>query len=90
MGPGLQDRPERHVRIETLRLRMTTGDARTARSLAAAVAAELAGRAEELGAVTGDETVRVRVTDPAARPQRLAQAITGRILRPPAERQGER
>jgi hypothetical protein len=91
MRPGPEDLPETHARIETLRLRMPAGDARTAKALAGAVAARLAERAGELGVVAGGETVRFRVrASSATRPERLAETIAGRILQPPAERQRER
>jgi hypothetical protein len=78
--------PETHARIGALRLRMPAGDARTAKALAAAVAAELAERAGELGVVAGGETVRVRVRASASmRPEPLAETIAGGILQPPAE-----
>jgi hypothetical protein len=87
MRPGPEELPETHARIETLRLRMPAGDARTARALALAVAARLAERTGELGVVAGGETVRVRVTASAStRPERLAETVAGRILQPPAER----
>jgi hypothetical protein len=91
MRQGPEDLPETHARIETLRLRMPAGDARTAKALAVAVAARLAERAGELGVVDGGETVRVRVRASAAtRPERLAETVAGGILQPPAERQRER
>jgi hypothetical protein len=87
MRPGPRDAPGTHARIETLRLRMPAGDARTAKALATAVAARLAETAGRLGVVAGGETVRVRVRASASmRPERLAETIAGRILQPPAER----
>lgn len=87
MKPGPKDVTETHARIETLRLRMPAGDARTAKALAAAVAAKLAERAGELGVVADGETVRVRVRASASMPpERLAQTIAGTIVQPPAER----
>ena len=86
MRSGPKDLPETYARIDTLQLRMPAGDARTAKALAAAVAARLAERAGELGVVAGGETVRVRVRASAStRPERLAETIAGRILQPPAE-----
>jgi hypothetical protein len=87
MKPGPQDVPETHAHIETLRLQMPAGDARTAKALATAVAARLAETAGELGVVAGGETVRVRVRASGSMlPERLAETIAGRILQPPAER----
>jgi hypothetical protein len=90
MRPGPNDVPETHARIDALRLRIPAGDARTAKALAAAVAARLAERAGELGVIAGGETVRVRVRASApTRPERLAETVAGRILHPPAkERRG--
>jgi hypothetical protein len=86
MRPGPNDVPETHARIDVLRLRIPACDARTAKALAAAVAARLAERAGELGVVAGGETVRVHVRASAStRPERLAETIAGRILQPPAE-----
>jgi hypothetical protein len=91
MRPEPEERPGTHARIESLRLRLPAGDARTAKAVAAAVAARLAERAGELGVVAGGETVRVRVTASSATlPERLAETIAGRILQPPAERQRAR
>jgi hypothetical protein len=91
MRPGPEELPGTHARIESLRLRLPAGDARTAKALAAAVAARLAERAGELGVVAGGETVHVRVrASSATRPERLAETIAGRILQPPAERRRER
>lgn len=91
MRPGPEELPGTHARIESLRLRLPAGDARTAKALAAAVAARLAEGAGKLGVVAGGETVRVRVrASSATRPERLAETIAGRILQPPAERQRER
>jgi hypothetical protein len=85
--PGREGVPGTHVRIEALRLRLPAGTARTAKALATAVAASLAERAGELGALAGAETVRVRVSTPApGRHERLAETIAGGIVQPPAER----
>jgi hypothetical protein len=59
-APGIR------ARIESLRLRVPAGDARSAKALAMAVASRLASRVGELGSGAGREMVRTRVMAPAA------------------------
>lgn len=58
--------PVTHARIESLRLRVPAGDARSAKALAMAVASRLALRVGDLVGVAGRETIRARVTAPAS------------------------
>lgn len=85
--------PVTHVRIETLRLRVPAGDARSARALATAVASRLALRAGDLAGVAGLGTVRLRVKATSAATmsrERLAETIVGKIATPSAEKRGKR
>jgi hypothetical protein len=86
-----KDGPVTHARIETLRLRVPAGDARSARALASAVASRLALRAGELKGVAGLGSVSMRVKVPASvSRERLAETIVGKIANPAADKRGKR
>jgi hypothetical protein len=79
------------ARIEKLRLRVESGDTRSAKALATAVASRLALRVGDLSDLAGRESVRVRVTTTSSMSrQQLAESIAGRISNSQAKKQGRR
>lgn len=79
------------VRVERLRLRIPAGDARSAKSLAQAVASRLAAHAEDLAPHAGRDAVRVRVNAPASGSREaLADSIADGVAGPRSGRGGGR
>ena len=85
------DRPVTHVRIRSLRLRVSAGEARSAKALATAVVSKLASRVGDLSGAAGREVLRTRVMAPASASQgRLADAIVENITSGRAGKTGGR
>lgn len=81
--PAKGGAPVTRTRIGTLKLRIAAGDARSAKALAMAVASRLALRVGNLGALSGRETVRARVTTTASMSRELmADSIANEIANP--------
>jgi hypothetical protein len=85
------NRPVMHVRIRSLRLRVSAGEARAAKALATTVVSKLALRVGDLSGTAGREVLRTRVMAPASASQgRLADAIVENITSGRAGKTGGR
>ncbi|HEX7177274.1 MAG TPA: hypothetical protein VF240_18600 [Pyrinomonadaceae bacterium] len=79
------------VRIERLRLRLPAGDARSAKTLAQAIASRLALRAGDLEGFAGEASLRARVKAPASSStESVADAVVGKIAGTRGQKRGGR
>jgi len=75
--------PITRARIGSLKLRVASGDARSAKALAMAVASKLALRVGSLGALAGRDTIRARVTATASMSREsVANSIADQLANP--------